>query len=117
MAPDGSYLDAILEAMNCALPVEHVPVTSANTLFVSDADVDYWGQARRVHHGRLISPQQSQTRLVPLLEGGPSWIHANLVPLRGAGFLVTVAAGARVGNPRPSINVSHELNRLAEIVS
>ena len=33
---------------------------------------------------------------------GRDWIHANLIPINDENFLITIRAGAKVGNPNPS---------------
>ncbi len=45
-------------------------------------------------------------RLASLFDGGPSWIHGNLILSGKYPPLISLATGAPVGNPNPSVNVS-----------
>lgn len=111
-----STTQEILDRLHSWLPDNRSAPTAANTLFARDADIESEGANRRIREAHLMSPAQSEGVIAGWLEGGPSWLHANLIPMRGGRFLVTVAAGAPVGSPRPSINLSHELDKVVEVV-
>ena len=109
---NNDYLEDIIQRLNDCLPEAHVGQN--NMVLAADEDVSYEGTARRVRRQSLIRPDQFQEKIAPALAGGPSWIHANVIPMPDSRFLVTIAAGARIGNSHPSINISHELGRMVE---
>ncbi len=104
----------IIQRLNDCWPKAQEHVSQGNILLAADADVTYEGTARRISRQSLVRPEQFQEKIGPTLAGGPSWIHANVIPMPDSRFLVTIAAGARIGNAHPSINISHELGRLVE---
>lgn len=110
------YLTQILDALNQWLSVRDVRFTERNLLFVRDDAVEYEAEKRWVHQEQLVTAERFSDAFASLLTGGPSWIHANAVPLSGDRFLITVAAGRKIGNPQPSINVSYEPEKQAEII-
>lgn len=79
-------------------------------LFAWDEDVVYDGLAScRVPRSRLHSAQEFDPLLRDRTQGGPSWIHSNLLPpTPHPTRIITVRVGALVGNPSPSVNVSAE---------
>ncbi len=110
------YLAQIFHALNQWQLARDVRFTEGNVLFVRDDAVEYGAEERRVHQEQVVSAERFTATFAPLLAGGPSWIHANVVPFGENRFLITVAAGRQIGNPRPSINVSYEPEKQAEII-
>lgn len=43
-----------------------------------------------------------------MVSKGPDWIHANFVESPNSKNLILISFGADVGNPSPTINLSHE---------
>lgn len=111
-----SYLTQILDALNQWLSARDVRFTEENVLFIRDDAVEYGAEKRRVHQEQLVTAERFSDAFALLLAGGPSWIHANVVPFEDDRFLITVAAGRKIGSPRPSINVSYEPEKRAEII-
>ena len=105
----------ILGRLNRWLSERGVRFTGSNVLFVRDDAVRYMTETRRVPDGQTATAERFPEAFASLLAGGPSWIHANATPL-GDRFLITLAAGQKIGSPCPSINVSYEPDKQAEIV-
>jgi hypothetical protein len=110
------YLTQILNALNQWLSARDVRFTEKNLLFVRDDAVEYEAAKRRVHQEQMVTAERFSDAFASLLAGGPSWIHANAVPFGDGWFLITLAAGRKIGNPQPSINVSYEPEKQAEII-
>lgn len=111
----------IFQHLNHWLSDPSLVVTEENTVFVRDDAVEYPadGHSRRyrVRQEDLIATDQFSWAFGEMLSGGPDWIHANLVPFGDSRFLITLCAGRKIGNPQPSINISYEPNKTAEIIS
>lgn len=116
-----STLAQIIQRLNHWLSDPSLLVTEENALFVRDAAVKYpTGNRSRCYGVRqedLIPAEKFSWAFGDLLSGGPSWIHANLIPFGESRFLITIIAGAKIGNPHPSINISYEPDKTAEILS
>jgi len=112
-----SYLQQILHSLNCFLPMERAQVNPGNVMFAREEDVEFQATARRVPQSCLISADQFPGPLAGLFAAGPSWINASAIPLVNGRFLITIATGRGIGNPSPSINVSHELDKMATITN
>ena len=84
--------------------------------FVLDDDIDY-GAEWTVSSSALLDPEQLEELARPIMSGGPSWVHANLISTVERRPLITLRFGAPVGNPEPSINVSQEVSRVVTVVS
>ena len=110
------YLAQILSRLNEWLSVQNLYLTTDNVLFVRDDAVNYEHNPCRVDQTDLVSAAQFDEVFASMLAGGPSWIHANVIPTGNGLFLITMIAGQKIGNPKPSINVSYE-TKLAEILS
>ncbi len=106
----------IFHALNQWLSDCDARFDESNVLFVRDDAVEYGAEKRWVHQEQMVSAERFSDAFAPLLTGGPSWIHANAVPMNGGGFLITVAAGQKTGISHPSINVSYEPEKQAEII-
>lgn len=106
----------ILHALNQWLPACNARFNENNVLFVRDDAVEYDAEKRWVHQEQMVSAERFSDAFAPLLAGGPSWIHANAVPMTGGGFLITIAAGQKIGSLHSSINVSYEPEKQAEII-
>ena len=112
-----TYLQQILYSLNCFLPTEKAQVSPGNVVFVNENDVNFQAETRQVRKSALISAEQFPGPLAALFTAGPSWINASAIPLENNRFLITIATGQGIGNPRPSINVSHELDKMAYITN
>jgi hypothetical protein len=106
------WLEDIVETLNDFLQREGMaPIETAQIMLALDKDLVVTrqpGEKYAVARSRLIRPEQFNELIAPLFVGGPSWVHANLDWMEDGRPLVTIAVGALVGNPRPSINVSYE---------
>ena len=101
-------------------------LTEKNVFFIYDAAVQY-PVGSRSSSGRpsqcgvwqedLVTAERFHQAFDEMMTGGPDWIHANLIPFGENLFLITLCAGRKVGSPRPSINITHEPNKTAEILS
>lgn len=109
-------LQQILHAMNGFLPPEGAQVNAGNVVFAWEKDVDFQAKTRRVPRASLVSAGDFPGPFAASFAAGPDWINASAIPLEDGHFLITIAAGRGVGNPRPSINVSHELDKQADII-
>jgi len=101
------YLKQIMNAIDRCLEKDDQPrIDLDNVLFVMEDDVTYDPPASwSVPRSRLIDAREA-TVLESLFDGGPSWIHGNLIISGTARPLISLAVGNRVGNPRPTINTS-----------
>ena len=64
-----------------------------------------------VHKSRLVPSTQFVT-LMPALEGGPDWIHANLYRSSDHTPIIGLARGQLCGNPNPTLNFSVDTQEL-----
>ena len=110
------YLTQILSALNQNLSVHNVRFTERSVVFIQDDAVEYGAKKRWVHREQMIPSERFAEAFASLLADGPSWIHANAVPFEGNRFLITLAAGRKIGNSQPSINISYEPDKTAEIL-
>lgn len=108
-------LQQILQAVNVFLPPGSAQVEVGNVVFAWEKDVDFQANARRVPRASLVPAGDFPGPFADSFAAGPDWINASAIPIADDRFLITIAAGRGVGNPRPSINVSHELNKRADI--
>ena len=106
-----------LNGLNGWLSHHTLHFAESNVLFAHDADVEYKAAQCQVNLEDLVTAAQFNQAFAPMLAGGPSWIHVNVIPFKAGGLLVTLAAGKKIGNPRPSINASCEPDKTAEILS
>jgi len=108
------YLEQVINAiMQCLEKDDQTRIDLDDVLFVMEEDVVYdpptsWSVPR----SRLIDARES-TVFESLFDGGPSWIHGNLIISGHAKPLISLAVGNRVGNPRPTINTSVQRVELA----
>ncbi len=116
-----SILAQIIQRLNHWLSDPSLVVTEENALFVRDNAVEYPADNRSrccgVRREDLITADQFSQAFGELPSGGPSWIHANLIPFSDSRFLITIIAGEKIGNSHPSINISYEPDKTAEILS
>ena len=115
------YLVEILYCFNHWLSDRNVRLIEENVLFVRDDAVKYEGEKRRVPREELVTAEQFPKAFKELLAGGPRWIHANAIPFGKnqygkSRFLITLIAGEKIGAVRPSINVSYEPDKQAEMI-
>ncbi len=114
-------LAQIIQRLNRWLSDFSLVVTEENLLFVHDSAVEYPVDNRSLRYGvrweDLITAEKFSWAFEEMLSGGPDWIHANLVPFGDNQFLITLCAGRKVGTPNPSINISYELDKMAEVIS
>ncbi len=104
-----SFTKNILKRLNSFLnTMNHSPITTNNLFFVLDDKIGY-GVEPVVSGLSLISSEQIEETVDPLMSKGPSWVHANLVPV-GKLNIITLRFGEQVGNPNPNVNVSYEPN-------
>ncbi len=107
----------ILHALNGLLPSEQAQVTTSNVVFAWERNVDFQAKSRRaVPQDCLVAAQDFPGPFAASFAAGPDWVNASAIPLGDDRFLVTIAAGRGVGNPHPSINVSHELDARADVI-
>ncbi len=117
------YLTQILLRLNQSqwLLDKKLCLTQENVLFARDDAVEYpvngYEHKYRVCREDLVTAERFPEAFEAMLAGGPDWIHSNLIPMSDSRFLVTVIAGQKINNPRPSMNTSYEPNKLAEIIS
>ncbi len=109
-------LQQILHAINGFLPSEDAQVNAGNVVFAWEKDVDFQATPRRVPQASLVAAKDFPGPFAASFTAGPDWVNASAIPLADDRFLITIAAGRGVGNPRPSINVSHELDTQADII-
>ena len=110
-------LQQILHALTGSLPSEQVQVDTGNVVFAWESDVDFHAKPRRtVPQGCLVAAQDFPGPFAASFAAGPDWVNAGAIPFGDGRFLITIAVGRGVGNPRPSINVSHELDARADII-
>ena len=112
-----NYPAQILARLNDWLSDRNLHFTMSNVLFARDADVEYIAEKCYVNQENLVTAEQFPQTFRRMLDGGPSWVHANAIPLGGQRFIVTLIAGQKIGNPIPSLNVSYEPEKMAEILS
>lgn len=106
----------IIKAVNRFLRVKRRrTVREDEVIFVMDEDVSY-GQTWHVHRSKLMTSEQFGLKMIELLARGPSWIHANFIPTNAQKSLITIRAGASVGNNFPPINVSLEIDKVIDII-
>ena len=113
----GISLQQILHVLNGPLSSEQAQVDTVNVVFAWESDVDFHTKSRRaVPQVCLVAAQDFPGPFAASFAAGPDWINASVIPLGDDRFLVTIAAGRGVGNPHPSINVSHELDTRADVI-
>jgi len=79
----------------------------AAILFALDSDISFGSTASAtVAAERLKGIAEFARTLEGHVSGGPSWVHLNLLESSDGRCIVTLAFGAKVGNPHPSVNVS-----------
>lgn len=111
------YQRRILETVDSLLSHAGAPpVASEDLVFAFEGDLRYEREHRMISRSKLVPPEEFSERIAPSLGGGPSWIHVNIIPMAGNCLLVTIRSGAKIDNPVPSINASHELHRFATVV-
>ena len=91
-----------------------------NVLFVRDDSVSHEANKSLVQREDLVTAEQFPKAFKEMLGGGPRWIHANAIPFGKnahgkSRFLITLIVGEKIGAQRPSINVSYEPEKQAEI--
>ncbi len=109
-------LQQIFQAINGFLPSGSDQLNAENVVFAWEKDVEFQAKTRRVPQARLVSAEDFPGPFAASFSAGPDWVNASAIPLEDGRFLITIAAGRGVGNPRPSINVSHELDKRADII-
>jgi len=110
-------LQQILHALNGSLPSEQAHVDTSNVVFAWESDVDFHAKLRRtVPQVCLVAALDFPGPFAASFAAGPDWVNASATPFGDGRFLITIAAGRGVGNPHPSINVSHELDARADII-
>ncbi len=110
-------LQQVLHALKGCFPAELAQVNEHNIVFVWENDVDFQAKSRRaVPQARLIPAEDFPGPFAASFAAGPDWVNASVLPLEDGRFLITIATGRGVGNPHPSINVSHELNARVDII-
>lgn len=72
--------------------------------YVLEAEIDQT-LPLTVDQSRLVSSKQFY-KLMPALEGGADWIHANLYFSPADEPIIGLARGALCGNPAPTLNFS-----------
>lgn len=104
------YEQIILDSINELLKREGITqLTLEQTEFCLDDDVNY--DTYTINHYNIFNKENFIEILTALFDGGPDWIHGNLMSYESKGYIITLKAGKKVGNPNPTINVSLELNR------
>ncbi len=111
------YLTQILDRLNGWLSDKDLYFSRENVLFVRDDAVDHAAKRSCVQKQDLVTAECFQEEFGAMLSGGPSWIHSNAVPLNEGKFLIAIVSGQKIGNPKPSINVSYDPNNPIEIIS
>jgi len=116
MEPDIN-LQRVLHALKCSFPAELAQVNGCNVVFVWEKDVDFLTESRRaVPQACLVPAEDFPGPFSASFAAGPDWVNASALPLEAGRFLITIATGRGVGNPHPSINVSHELDARVDII-
>jgi len=111
-------LQQVLHVLNGFLPAERAQVSEHNVVFAWEKDINFQSRSRcSVPQGSLVSAEDFPGPFVASFAAGPDWVNASALPLEDGRFLITIAIGRGVGNPHPSINVSHELNARVDIIS
>ena len=112
------YLAQIFDRFNERLSDTEVRLTQESVLFVRDDAVQYLADHQcRVFQTDLVTARQFPQAFEEMLSGGPDWVHSNLMPLSGSRFLITLCTGRKIGTPQPSLNISYEPNKTAEVIS
>jgi hypothetical protein len=115
-----SYLQTFYEEMHSFYGENfHFPLEEKDILFVMDDDIDYgidetghFGREPTVSSLKLFLPLEVESVIKPTVFSGPDWIQVNLFLTKDNRFLITLRFGQSVGNPRPSINVGAERQRV-----
>ena len=104
-------LQQVLHALKCPSPAELAHVNERSVVFAWEKDVDFQMNRRRtVSQDSLVPAEDFPGPFAASFASGPDWVNASALPLGDGRFLITIATGRGVGNPHPSINVSHEMN-------
>lgn len=110
-----NYETKILERINSLLSeIKYPHIMNQHLFFVMDENVNY-DMEWTVLEGDLFPLERLNEIIKPVINKGPSWIHANFVSTAKDFNLITLKFGALVGNPNPSINVSLEPNSKIKI--
>jgi len=105
---DNRYLRQVIAAMQTFLEHSDLHVDLAGAQFVREEDIIFTPPSSwSVPKSRLVEVDRCN-QLAALFEGGPSWIHGNLILSGMCPPLISLATGTPVGNPNPSINVSFQ---------
>ena len=116
MEPDIN-LQRVLRALKCSFPAELTQVSERNIAFAWEKDVDFRAKtSRAVPQACLVPAEDFPGPFSASFATGPDRANASALPLEDGRFLITIATGHGVGNPHPSINVSHELDARVDII-
>lgn len=116
MEPDIN-LQRVLRALKCSFPAELAQVSERNVVFAWEKDVGFRAKtSRAVPQACLVPAEDFPGPFSASFAAGPDWVNASALPLEDGRFLITIATGRGVGNPHPSINVSHELDARVDII-
>ena len=111
-------LQQVLHALKCSFPAELAQLNERSVSFAWEKDVDFQTRtSRTVSPSSLVPAENFPGPFAASFAAGPDWVNASALPLEGSRFLITIATGRGVGNPHPSINVSHELNVRVDTIS
>lgn len=104
-------LDAIVDRLNAVRRSRNEdPIELSSTSFVFDSDVEYGAQIRVA--ADALQAADDMERTLSESARGASWVHGNLIFTETGEPIVTIAWGADVGNPDPTVNVSIERRTL-----
>jgi hypothetical protein len=107
----------IIQSLNHLLKREgHAALNVDTVKFALDSDVKYAQQKCLVPRSKLVNGKGINLFFKEVSDGGPSWIHANLIQTDNHNHILTIRVGAKIGNENPTINVSLETNSVAFIV-
>jgi hypothetical protein len=108
---------AIVDSLNNLLAnLGELPVCKGDIVFVCE-DAIIYGSQKTVHYNNLIPMERSQEFMASMLEGGPEWLHANLMRTNDGSPLVTIRTGMKLDYPVPFINVSYEKEGVVHVVT
>ena len=103
-----SDIQRVTDAMQTFLERSGLHIDLAGAQFVWEEDIVYTPPSSwSVSKSKLVDVDRCN-QLASLFDGGPSWIHGNLILSGTYPPLISLATGAPVGNPNPSINVSFQ---------
>jgi hypothetical protein len=101
-----NFIGHVLNAINRLLTStgqEEVNTTSLR--FAFSEDITYGDDFIIV---KPYDMRETERTLEDKLQGGPSWVHANLIRDKTGKNIIAFMFGTNVGNPNPTINVSYE---------